>query len=110
MKLSELKTLAVSNLPKNESCPQCGSKEFAVARDMSSTRYHCNSSWLPRNKYGGINPRIVLQLIERIEKLSDALENGIWGRPYNVGEITASDAEELAKRIVETYGADVELE
>lgn len=31
-----------------ESCPRCGSKEFAIARDMVATRHcKCGATWLP---------------------------------------------------------------
>lgn len=49
------------------------------------------------------------QLIERVEKLSEALGSGISGRPYQVDDIIGEDEFDLAKKVLAKYGPDAEL-
>lgn len=52
-----------------ECCPKCGNKEFAVARDMKSTRHcWCGATWLPGEKTSG-EPLAKDRLKEMIRQL-----------------------------------------
>jgi hypothetical protein len=96
-----------------ECCPKCGNREFAVARDMKSTRHcWCGATWLPGEQTSHTPPTgelqgkdwrdTTLKILEKQNKhLMQLVANMDLQRPIFIEvpkpQPPASDAEELAE-------------